>query len=296
MHQFKVRRLPKAPVPPATTGPDREGPRVQLRDNRALNRERLRQLVRRELTARYRGSVIGVAWSLLNPVVYMIVYTVVFSKFMRFNIPGTPYPVYLLSGLLAWNFLTQSISASVNSVLGNAVLVKKVAFPWIMLTVATVISAFVNYAISLILLAPLLIFFHVPVSPALALLPVVTAVLFAFALGLSLGLAAANVYFRDIEYLTMIAIQVWFFMTPVIYQLDQILAASHGSRLFTIFRWILYVNPMTWVVSAFQDVIAFHRWPTHRLGLVYAAAVGALALGAGIALFNRLSRRFAEEL
>ncbi len=123
-----------------------------------------------------------------------------------------------------------------------------------------------------------------------------TAVLFAFALGLSLGLAAANVYFRDIEYLTMIAIQVWFFMTPVIYQLDQILAASHGSRLFTIFRWILYVNPMTWVVSAFQDVIAFHRWPTHRLGLVYAAAVGALALGAGIALFNRLSRRFGEEL
>ncbi len=133
-------------------------------------------------------------------------------------------------------------------------------------------------------------------SPALALLPLVTAVLFAFALGLSLGLAAANVYFRDIEYLTTIAIQVWFFMTPVIYQLDQILGATHGSHLFTVFRWILYVNPMTWIVSAFQDVIAFHQWPAHRLGLAYAAAVSLLVLGAGVALFNRLSRRFAEEL
>jgi len=281
--------------PPSVRSSD-ESNRHLPRTGRALNRERLRQLVRRELTARYRGSIIGVAWSLLNPLVYMVVYTVVFSRFMRFTIPGTPYPVYLLSGLLAWNFLTQSISASVNSILGNAVLVKKVAFPWIMLTLATVISAFVNYAISLVLLAPLLLIFHVPVSPALALLPLVTAVLFAFALGLSLGLAAANVYFRDIEYLTTIAIQVWFFMTPVIYQLDQILGATHGSHLFTVFRWILYVNPMTWIVSAFQDVIAFHQWPAHRLGLAYAAAVSLLVLGAGVALFNRLSRRFAEEL
>jgi lipopolysaccharide transport system permease protein len=273
-----------------------EGSRLLPRTSHALNRERLRQLVRRELTARYRGSVIGVAWSLLNPIVYMIVYTVVFSRFMRFTIPGTPYPVYLLSGLLAWNFLTQSISASVNSILGNAVLVKKVAFPWIMLTVATVISAFVNYIISLVLLAPLLLFFRVPVSPALALLPVVTAMLFTFVLGLSLGLAAVNVYFRDVEYLTTIAIQVWFFMTPIIYQLDQILTVTHSSRLFTVFRWILYVNPMTWIVSAFQDVIAFHQWPAHRLGLIYAAVVSALVLGLGLVLFNRLSRRFAEEL
>ncbi len=262
----------------------------------ALNRERLRQLVRRELTARYRGSVIGVAWSLLNPVVYMIVYTVVFSKFMRFSIPGTSYPVYLLSGLLAWNFLTQSIGASVNSILGNSALVKKVAFPWIMLTVATVVAAFINYAISLVLLAPLLIFFHVPVSPALALLPLVTAVLFILVLGLSLGLAAANVYFRDIEYLTMIVIQVWFYITPVIYQLDQILAASHNSILFAIFRWVLYINPMTWIVTAFQDVIAFHRWPAHWPGLAYAAGMGALVLVAGTLLFQRLSHRFAEEL
>jgi lipopolysaccharide transport system permease protein len=262
----------------------------------ALNRERLRQLVRRELTARYRGSVIGVAWSLLNPVVYMIVYTVVFSKFMRFTIPGTPYPLYLLSGLLAWNFLTQSIGSSVNSILGNSALVKKVAFPWIMLTVATVVAAFINYAISLLLLAPLLIFFHVPVSPALALLPVLTAVLFTFVLGLSLGLAAANVYFRDIEYLTMIVIQVWFYITPVIYRLDQILTAGHSSLLFAIFRWVLYVNPMTWIVSAFQDVIAFHRWPAHWPGLLYAAGIGALVLAAGTLVFQRLSHRFAEEL
>lgn len=264
----------------------------------SMQRERLRELVRRELTARYRGSVIGVAWSLLNPLFFMLVYTVVFSQFMRFNVPGTPYPVYLLSGLLAWNFFSQSLTGSAASILGNAVLVKKVAFPWVLLTIATVLAAFVNYLISMLLLVPLILFFHLAVGPSLVLLPALALITLALALGLGLTIAAANVYFRDIEYLVVILLQVWFFMTPLIYQVDQIIvraAASHNP-LAVPFSWLLYANPMTWIATSFQDTIAFHRWPTHAGGLLYSIAVSAVALVMGILVFRRLSRRFAEEL
>jgi ABC-type polysaccharide/polyol phosphate export permease len=126
---------------------------------------------------------------------------------------------------------------------------------------------------------------------------VLTLITFAFALGLGLLVAATNVYFRDVEYLLIITLQVWFFLTPIIYQLDQIVrTAAAGGRLAVAFVWVLYANPMTWIVVSFQDVVAFHRWPTHTLGLLYATTVSLLAVGLGMLVFRRLSRRFAEEL
>ena len=200
--------------------------------------------MRRDLKARYRGSALGVGWSLLNPLIYMVVYTVVFSKFMRFRIPDPhhpgqafPYAVYLLSGLLAWNFFGNSVAGSVNSVLGNAALVKKVAFPWVLLTLSSVIAAFVNYLISLALLVPLLLYFKIVIGPSLVLVPLVAAITFTLALGLSLFIAAGNVYFRDIEYLVGIGLTVWFFLTPVIYPYT----AIGDSRL----HRLLAINPMT---------------------------------------------------
>ena len=261
------------------------------------NRELLLELVRRDLRSRHRGSGLGAAWSLLNPLLYMIVYTVVFSNFLRFRIPGAPYPVYLLSALLAWNFFVQAVTYSAGSVLGNGSLVKKVAFPWILLTISAVIAAFVNYLISLALLIPLLIYFHVSVGLPLLAVPLVALLTFALATGLSLLVAAGNVYFRDVEYFLNIVLQVGFFLTPIIYSFDTVTNAhvTHGG-VGRFLPWLLYLNPMTWVATSLQDSIAFNRWPTHLAGLAYTTAVAAGLLALGLLVFSRLQVRFAEEL
>ena len=232
----------------------------------------------------------------------MLVYTAVFSKLVRFD-TAVPYPVYLLSALLAWNFFNQAVSYSCNSVLDNGSLVKKVHFPWMLLTVSAVIAAFVNYLISLILLLPLLWYFHVGVgAPLFLMAPVMALVTFVFALGLGLLVAAGNVYFRDIDYMQGIVLQVWFFLTPIIYPLsiaDSVpKPGSNGvaDSSYHVFHWVVYLNPFTWIATTFQDAIAFNRWPTHPLGLAYSTGVAVAMLVIGFRVYNRLSGRFAEEL
>ena len=274
---------------------------LRLRRGRsAWSRHRglLAELVRRDLGARYRGSSLGILWSLFNPLVYMVVYSIVFSQFIRFPIQGAAYPVFLLSGLLAWNFFSQALIASVNSILGNASVVKKVAFPWVLLTLSAVLAAFINYLISLVLLVPVLIFFHAGVGAPLFTLPLLVLIMFVLALGLGLLVAATNVYFRDIEYLLSIALQVGFFLTPIIYSLDLITAKlnSGPSLKVQFFFAILQLNPMAWIATSFQDTIAFNRWPVHWHGLIYSAVFSLVSLAIGIIVFSRLQGRFAEEL
>lgn len=274
------------------TSPRPESGGAWIRDRNLLS-----ELVRRDLKARYRGSNLGILWSLFNPLIYMVIYSVVFSQFMRFPIKGAAYPVFLLSGLLAWNFFSQGLLGSVNSVLGNATLVKKVAFPWVLLTLSSVIAAFINYLISLVLLIPALLFFHASVGVSLAFLPLVVIVMFVMTLGLGLLVAAGNVYFRDIEYLLNILLQVGFFLTPVIYSLDLITGklGAHSVKA-EFFYAFLRLNPMAWIATSFQDVLAFNRAPVHLSGLAYSAGFSVVALAAGLLVFQRLQGRFAEEL
>jgi ABC-type polysaccharide/polyol phosphate export permease len=205
--------------------------------------------------------------------------------------------VYLLSGLLAWNFYAQAVIFSAGSVLGNGSIVKKVRFPWVLLTLSAVLAAFVNYVISLALLVPLVIFFHVSLGLPLLVAPMIALITLVFALGVGLLVASANVFFRDVEYLINIALQVWFFMTPIIYQLDSVLhTPGSDSFLGRALQVVLYANPMTWVVSGFQDAIAFDRWPQHPTGLLYSTLVALVALAVGSWVFHRLRPRFAEEL
>jgi ABC-2 type transport system permease protein len=211
------------------------------------------------------------------------------------------YPVYLLSALLAWNFFNQALSYSATSVLDNGALVKKVHFPWMLLTVSAVIAALVNYLISLLLLLPLLLFFKVAVGAPLLVAPLMALLTFVFALGLGLLLAAANVYFRDVQYMLAIVLQVWFFLTPIIYPLSQAESVPKPGNgvldsSWHVFHWVVYINPFTWIATTFQDSIAFNRWPTHPLGLAYSVAVAVFFLITGILAYNRLSGRFAEEL
>jgi ABC-2 type transport system permease protein len=263
----------------------------------ARHRNLLSELVRRDLKARYRGSNLGIIWSLLNPLIFMIVYSVIFSQFIRFPVKGAAYPVFLLAGLLAWNFFSQAMLASVGSILANATIIKKVAFPWGFLPLSTILAAFVNYLISLLLLIPVLILFRSPVGLPLLVLPLVIAVVFMLALGLGLLVAATNVYFRDLEYLLSIALQVGFFATPIIYSLDLVTdKVGAGSTKAKVFYFLIGLNPMSWIATSFQDILAFNRWPVHLQGLLYSTVFSIVALVVGVVAFRRLQGRFAEEL
>ncbi len=259
--------------------------------------ELLFELVRRDVKSRYRGSILGVAWTLLNPLIFMLVYSLVFGKFLRVHYPGGSATVFILSGLLAWTFFSQALVMATSSIVANAMLVRKVAFPWVLLSISSVIAALVNFAISLLLLIPFMLLSHKGVGPPVLALPVLIAITFALALGLGLMLAAGNVYLRDLTYLVNLGTLVWFYITPIIYPWSLVQSKfSHHGLEGQLAHVVLYLNPMTWVILGFQDVLVFDRWPQHWHGLLYSLVFSLLAIWLGLRVFRRLRRRFAEEV
>ena len=257
----------------------------------------LLELVRRDVKSRYRGSFLGVAWTLLNPLIFMIVYSLIFGQFLKVHYPGGSPTVFILSGLLAWTFFSQALTMATTSIVGNAALVRKVAFPWVLLSISSVIAALVNYAISLVLLVPFMILAHKGIGVPILAVPVLVAVTFALSLGLGLMLAAGNVYLRDLQYLVTLGTLIWFYVTPIIYPWSLVASKFGHHGLEGVAAHVaLYANPMTWVVLGFQDVFVYDRWPQHWHGLGYALVVSLLSIWLGLRVFRRLRRRFAEEV
>jgi ABC-2 type transport system permease protein len=246
--------------------------------------ELLANLVARDLKTKYRGSFFGIFWSLLNPLLLMLVYTLVFSVIVRVNIH--PYAIFLLTGLVPWNAFAQSLTTATTSVLDNAQIVRKIYFPLQLLPLSAVIAISVNFAINVGLLAILTVVFRAHLGVTMLLLPVLVVVQLAFTFGLSSLLAAAQVYFRDVQYFLGILLTAWFFLTPIVYSLDLV-----PQRL----RPILALNPMAWDISSFQDVWFYGRLPNWSYFLGF-CAVSALTLLVGIIVYGRLSLRFAEEV
>ncbi|MFW2332949.1 ABC transporter permease [Ilumatobacter sp.] len=261
-------------------------------------RELLWNLTLRELRGRYKRSLLGWGWSLLNPIAFMIVYTFAFSIVLDANpSPGDPsglssYAFFLLCGLLPWTFFNVSVTEAMGSVVTNGALVRKVAFPREHLVIATIIAGLFTLAVELTVLSAALIVFGNMVLPWLPLVIVTTFLVAIFATGLGLGLAAANVYFRDMTYLWGILVQVWFFTTPIVYTPE--LVERELADYPTLVR-IYNDLPMAVVVRIYRNLLYDLRMP--RLidyGLLSAYALVALAFGWW--LFDRLEGRFAEEL
>jgi lipopolysaccharide transport system permease protein len=265
--------------------------------------ELLRMLVIKDLKIRYKASALGLFWSLLNPLLLMIVYSVIFGAVLR-N-PRPEFPIFILSGLLAWNFFGTALPLATIIVVANANLVKRTRFPISLLPISVVISGMINYLISLVLLFGLLVFYRHGLGPSIILLPVLIAAQLLFTAGLGLLLSGLNVFFRDIEHFLGIAMTVWFFATPIIYPRDALQGKAAGL--------IVQLNPMTWLVGAYQDIFygsadhtsvgsvityagTFHStWPNPRPLVGFAALAIVLAL-TGFTVFTRLSHRFPEEV
>jgi ABC-type polysaccharide/polyol phosphate export permease len=236
-------------------------------------RELVGMLVARDLKVRYKRSVLGMLWSLLNPLLQMAVYSFVFSTIMRVGVPA--YPVFLLAGLLPWTLFATSVSMAAGCLLANASLIRKVAVPQAVYPLALVGSKLVDLLLSLIPLTLIAIWFHRPPTASWLFLPFAIVAVVCFSAGVSFAISSLTVFFRDIKHLVDIVLQVWFYLTPVIYTYDQI---DHiGNRLISL---ALRINPATPIVRCFQLCLYDGRFPDP------ATAALAMLCGFGTLLFG----------
>jgi lipopolysaccharide transport system permease protein len=248
-------------------------------------RELLRNLVARDLKVRYRDSILGFVWCLLNPLLMMGVFTLVFTVLMKSNIPN--FPVFVLIGLLAWNFHATAMMGAANSIVGNAGLVMKVYFPREVLPVSVVLANGVNFLLALIALFAMIVVFQVQLSSTLLLLPVIFLVQVIFATGLALFVSALTVFFRDIGIIMETAILAWFFLTPIFYRMEDVFPDYA--------RWMYMVNPMASIISAYRDVLYHGGMPAMDF-LARTFVTSVVILVVSYIFFRRSAKRFGEEL
>jgi ABC-type polysaccharide/polyol phosphate export permease len=265
-----------------------------LRDSREL----LLNLTLREVQGKYKRTLLGQGWSLLNPIAQLAIFTAVFGFVLRSNPdPGDPsgldkFALWLGAALLPWAFMTNAMTAGMGSLVGNANLIKKVYFARETLVGSAVLSWNVSFGVELLVLVAALLAFGANPLPYLPLVVVFVAALTAFAMGLGLALSVANVYFRDTQHFVAILVQVWFYATPIIYPIS-LLEQSAGvpSWLLVIYR----LNPMERFSEVFRNLLYDNRMPTPATSL-YCLSVAACILVAGYAVFRRFEGRLAEEL
>jgi ABC-2 type transport system permease protein len=268
-------------------------------------RELYLNLTLREVRGRYRRTVLGNLWSLLNPLASMVIYTAVFSVLLRVQPdPGQPsgldvFALWLMTGLLAWNFLSAGVSQGMGALVGNAGLLTKVYFPRSVLIASTVSAAGVTYAIELVALSAVLLVFGAFVLPWLPGVVVVGLLLGIMALGLGLALSVLNVYFRDTQHFVAIGLQVWFYLTPIVYPISLVAEAERrlaDERGIDVPIGQLYsLNPMTHFVSALRALMYDNRFPD-AIDLAWCLGAAVVSLTVGVLVFRRFSARVVEEL
>lgn len=235
----------------------------------ARYRDLLALLVARNIKTRYKRSVLGVAWTMVNPLLTMVVLTLVFSNLFRASIRH--YPVYLLSGLLIWNFMAQTTTAAVNEMVWNSGLLRRVYVPRAIFAVAATGTGLVNLALALVPLFAIALATGLSLRPALMFLPVAVLLAAAFSLGLGLCLSTLAVFYADVIDMYQILLMAWMYLTPVLYPADILPPAVAG--------W-LRLNPMAYLVECFRAPIYAGQWPSTGAVLgATVAAVGSLAVG-----------------
>lgn len=264
-------------------------------------RELMVNLTLRELRGKYKRSVLGWTWSLLNPLVTMAIFTVVFLVFLKVEVPkGDPsgmkiFAFFLLCGLLPWNFLANSMSGGMTALLSNATLIKKVYFPREVLVSANVASWLVSLLIELGVLAVALLVAGNMVLPWLPAVIVLVAIQMVFVTGVALLLSVLNVYFRDVQHLIGILLQLWFYSTPIVYPLKVVPLRRELFGVDLPVRALYDLNPMVRFVEAYRDLLYELRLPAAS-SVIYLVVVSVLTLGIGFVVFNRLEPKLAEEL
>lgn len=243
--------------------------------------ELLKQLIIRDIKLKYRRSYLGYLWSILNPLMLMIVLVIVFSNLFRFDIPN--FPLYLISGQIIFSFMVEATNMSVGSIIGNASLLKKTYVPKYIFTISKVGSSLVNLIFSLGALLLVMVITSAEFSWNLLFFPFIILQLLVFCLGISLFLAAANVFFRDIQYLWGVFVSMWMYLTPIFYPVS-IISEEYQNLYKTI-------NPMYWYIEQFRDIILYAKFPqTDSILMGTGLAIVVLILGS--IYFNKKQDEF----
>lgn len=250
-------------------------------------RELLKTNIKKDIRGRYKGSFLGILWSFINPLLQVLVYAIVFPFLMR-GAQGDNYVIYLIAGLIPWTFFTTVINGGTTSIKANAGIIKKVYFPREILLISQVASGLINFLISCLIIIVFCLLFGVGVSYHIIIVPIIALIQSILSLGIILILGAVNVYIQDMEYIIGFVLNMGFYATPIIYQLDLL---SGAGILYT----LVSINPLTILVSAYRDVFMYHVWPD-PLKLCLVLLLGLVITIIGYVIFRKLEKGFAEEL
>jgi ABC-type polysaccharide/polyol phosphate export permease len=247
-------------------------------------RELLFQMTWRDLLLRYQETVMGFGWAIFMPIVNTAVFYVVFTRVAHVETP-VPYVVFAFSGLWVWNFLASALRFSVVSLTSNANLVSKIYFPREIFPFSAVLVCLVDFAVGGVVLAGLMIWYHVPLGMNVLWFPLVLLVHIVFTTALALLLSMANLFYRDVKYLFEIAITIWMFASSVVYPVQNV-----SGRLGAVLKF----NPITPIIDAYRNVLLLNRPPD--VAFAWAAGLSLVLLGIGWAYFHRLEFEFAERI
>lgn len=249
-------------------------------------RELVKQFVARSLKTRYKRSVLGIVWTMLNPLLTMLVLSVVFSQVIRFPNQNYPYPVYVLAGLTVWRFFSFGTSGAMGEMLWSGQLLSRIYVPKSVFPVSSVLTALVDLAIALIPLFLISLVLGVPLRPAMLVMPLAVLLLALFTLGMGLLLATAAVYFADMLPVYEVALTIWMYATPIIYPLETVPAP---------FQPFLKLNPLYYMVELFRLPLLEGRLPDLGTWLI-AAALAIVALALGGYIFTAKSNEYAYRI
>jgi lipopolysaccharide transport system permease protein len=240
-------------------------------------------LTERDIKVRYKQTVLGFAWAIIQPVMMMVVFSIFFGRLAKMPSEGLPYPLFVYAGLLPWTFFSTAISGSATSLVGSSNLISKVYFPRLVIPISSVGSGLVDFAIAGVILLLMCLWFGVGWSLNLLMAPVLIAGTIFIALGVGVFLAALNVAYRDFRYVIPFIVQFWMFATPVVYPAS--LVPEH-------WRWLLFLNPMAGFIEGFRS--AFLGRPFDWVAVCISLAVSALVFAIGVAWFEKVEGRFAD--
>lgn len=243
----------------------------------------LSQLTQKEIKARYKQSIVGYAWVLLNPLAQLAVYTFVFSVVFRFPTGDIPYPIFLFAALLPWTFFQTSILSATNALVSHAELLKKVSFPRETIPYSIIVSKSVDFFFSTLVFMLLLIFYQVPLSSSSWLFFPIFFLQILLTSGISLILSAANLFYRDIQYLAGLLLLLWFYVTPVVYPLSLVPQE---------YVWIYKLNPMVGLIEGYRSVL--FGYPLELTIIYWSGGIALIVFLIGFYWFKRVEKIFAD--
>ena len=238
----------------------------------------------RDILVRYKQTLLGVLWALIQPLATMLIFAIFFGRLAKIPSDGSPYPIFVYAGLLPWQLFSQSLSRSSESIVGNANLIKKVYFPRLLTPLSASVAALVDFCVAFVVLIGLMVYYQYAPTTEMLLVPVLIFLTFLCSVGFGLCLSTLNALYRDVRYIVPFALQLGMFVTPVIYPVS--IAPEKWA-------WVLYLNPMAGIIESFR-VVLLGSGSIPMFGLMMSVGITVTVWLFGMFFFRNMEKRFAD--